>query len=171
MELFKKYFTTNLKLFTIRRIIIVLASLLVAILIFKAGIAVGVHKANFEKSWGEHYAQNFGPRRKAPLGNRSDEFQNAHGTIGKIISLSTPTVIVEGRDGVEKSILVSAVTQIKQRKDSLHSTDLTLGQFIVVIGDPNEQGQIDAKFIRILPNPPQEMIRENNTDLMGKEKQ
>ena len=36
-------------------------------------------------------------------------------------------------------------------KSNITTNDLKLGDFVVVIGTPNAQGQIEAKFIRVMP--------------------
>ena len=36
-------------------------------------------------------------------------------------------------------------------KSNITTNDLKLDDFVVVIGTPNTQGQIEAKFIRVMP--------------------
>ena len=123
---------------------------IVALLIFSAGIDVGFHKASFGRDWGENYERNFGFGPDHPLlGN--DNFPNANGAIGKIIKIELPTVIVEDKDGTEKVILIKDDTQIQNIKTLVTSNDLKIDNFVVVIGAPNTRGQIEAKFIRIMP--------------------
>ena len=133
-----------------------LAGVLILLFVFQAGMMVGFRKATFDRSWDEHYIQNFGPRGKhmGPIGPMPGQFPNAHGTIGTIISVSLPTLIVEGPDKTEKVILVSDDTHIREMRNDLTAKDLAPDQTIVVIGEPNAQGQINAKFIRVLPAVP-----------------
>lgn len=127
---------------------------ILAMLIFSAGIAVGFHKASFSRSWGEHYSDNFFnmPVRRN-LGIGGDHFPNAHGAIGKIINIELPNIIVEDRDTLEKVILLHEDAKIQKERENILSADLKLDDFIVVIGAPNDQGMIDAKFIRVIPSP------------------
>lgn len=76
---------------------------------------------------------------------------NEYGTAGAIVKIEGSNLIISGRDNIEKSILVSTSTIIRMYQDTLHPADLKAGQQITVIGSPNNQGQIEAKFIRLLP--------------------
>jgi len=123
---------------------------IVALLIFSAGITVGFHKASFGRSWGENYERNFGMMPNRLMSGR-DNFPNASGAAGKIIKVALPTVIVQGKDNTEKVVLLKDDTRIQKMKESITANDLKVDDFIVVIGIPNEQGQIEAKLIRIMP--------------------
>ena len=126
--------------------------IIVVLLIFSAGISVGFYKANFGRAWGDNYEHNFGMRSAFPLGGNN--FPNDHGAMGKVIKIELPTIIVQDQqDQTEKVILIKDDTKIQKARDSLISTDLELDDFIVVIGSPNNQGQIEAKFIRVIPSP------------------
>jgi hypothetical protein len=122
----------------------------VALLIFYAGVTVGFHKATFGRAWGENYERNFGFGPDHPLLGK-DNFPNANGAIGKIIKIELPTIIVTDKDNTEKVILLDTNTQIQKMKENIATTDLNVNDFVVVIGSPNEQGQIEAKFIRVMP--------------------
>ena len=74
--------------------------------------------------------------------------------MGKIIKLEPPNFMIADRDGVEKIILITDKTDIKRFRDTIKSVDLKLDDFINVIGAPNDKAQIEAKFIRVLPPPP-----------------
>jgi hypothetical protein len=123
---------------------------IVALLIFSAGITVGFRKASFGRAWGENYERNFGMMPNRPMFGR-DNFPNANGAIGKIIKIALPTIIVQDRDNTEKVILTKSDTKIQKLKENIATSDLKIDDFIVVIGNPNEQGQIEAKLIRIMP--------------------
>ena len=131
------------------------------LLIFSAGVSVGFRKASFGRAWGDNYEQNFGMRPMPPFGGENN-FPNAHGAAGKIIKIELPTVIVQDQDKTEKVVLIKDDTKIQKMRDNIVSTDLKLDDFIVVIGSPNNQGQIEAKFIRIMPSP-DFLINNNNT--------
>ena len=45
-------------------------------------------------------------------------------------------------------------------RDEIKISDLKIGDFIVVIGSPNTDGQVEAKFIRLMPEP--DLIRNLN---------
>jgi hypothetical protein len=122
----------------------------IALLIFSAGVTVGFYRASFGHAWGENYGRNFGMGPDYPIvGN--DNFPNSHGAIGKIIKIELPTIIVQDKDNTEKVVLITDDTQIQKIKDGIAAKDLAIDDFVVVIGNPNSQGQVEAKFIRVMP--------------------
>jgi len=123
---------------------------IVAMLIFSAGITVGFHKASFGRAWGENYERNFGMMPNRPIFGQ-DNFPNANGAVGKIIKIELPNIIVQDKDNREKVVTTKTDTNIQDGKDNIKVADLKIDDFIVVIGTPNEQGQIEAKFIRVMP--------------------
>ncbi len=135
---------------TSTKILVGVGIIIIALLIFSAGIAVGFRKASFGHAWEENYERNFGVKPDRPVFGK-DNFPNAHGAIGKIISITLPTIIVEDKDNTEKVVLVKDDTQVQELKNSVKVGDLKVNDFIVVIGAPNGQGQIEAKFIRVMP--------------------
>ncbi len=137
------------------------AVLLVAllILVFSIGIVVGQMRANFSFRWAENYHRNFAGPSRGFFGNfPAADFMNSHGIFGPIISINGATVIVKGEDNVEQTISISSTTTIVGTAGTLKSSDLKVGDMIVIIGSPNQQGQIDAKFIRLLPANSQPMM-------------
>jgi hypothetical protein len=128
--------------------------LVAAAIIFEAGIFVGFHRASFGRDWRDNYSRNFGPGRHGPMtGDMPENFPNAHGVIGKIIKIQLPSIIVEDNDNTEKVVLIKDDTQIRKMREAGTKDDLKIDASIIVIGSPNDQGQIEAKLIRILPAP------------------
>lgn len=123
---------------------------IVLTLIFSMGVSVGFHKASFGRAWGDNYERNFGMMPDRPMFG-GDNFPNAHGAAGKIIKIELPTIIVQDKDNTEKVVLIKDDTQIQKIREQATKNDLKIDDFIVVIGTPNEQGQIEAKFIRVMP--------------------
>jgi hypothetical protein len=147
----KKIYEDIKKVFESRTSFIVLCGIGVAIivlLIFSLGVMVGFRKASFSQAWEENYERNFGMRTDRPI---FDNFPNESGAIGKIIKITLPTLIVADKNNTEKVILLEDDTQIQKMKQPILASDLKVDDFIVVIGVPNTQGQIEAKFIRIMP--------------------
>ncbi|MCX6751407.1 MAG: hypothetical protein NT161_01415 [Candidatus Nomurabacteria bacterium] len=135
------------------RILIIIGVVIVAMLIFSAGIFVGFRKASFGRDWGENYERNFGMRSGGMMFGRNN-FPNAHGAIGKIIKIELPTMIVQDtKDNTEKIILTKDDTRIQKMMSEITLNDLVINDYIVVIGSPNNQGQIEAKLIRVMPSP------------------
>ena len=127
-----------------------IGTLIVALLIFSAGVNVGFRKASFGHAWGENYERNFGFSPNRPMLGGED-FPNANGAIGKIIKIELPTIIVQDKDNTEKVILLKDDTKIEEMRKPITTNDLKLDDFVVIIGAPNVQGQIEAKFIRVMP--------------------
>ena len=125
---------------------------------FSIGVAVGYHKAKFSYAWGENYHRNFGGPRGGFIKELNQElsggdFIGGHGTFGQIISIADSELVVRGKDNIERNIVVCENTDIRRFKDTIQIKDLLVDEPIVVIGDPNDQGKIEAKFIRIMPTP------------------
>jgi hypothetical protein len=147
------------KAFESKKVLVVasiIGVLLVFSLIFQAGVSVGFRKASFGRDWGENYGRNFGMMRdnRGPIKGGMmvpENFPNAHGSAGKIIKIELPTVIVQDKDGTEKVILIKDDTSIRSMKEDISKDKLKVDDFIVVIGSPNSQGQIEAKLIRLMP--------------------
>lgn len=134
--------------------------LIVLLLIFKVGMAVGFRKANFSYRWGENYHRNFGGPVGGFFGNfYENDFIESYGAFGQIIKIDGSTVIVKGRGDIEKIISTRDNTVIKRFQENIKLTDLKVDDYIVVIGDPNDSGQIEAKLIRLMPSPPPFMPR------------
>ena len=137
----------------------VAAALTVLLLAFRAGMVVGYARARFAYRWGENYHRNFGGPRGGFFGDfYGKDFIEAHGAFGQIIKIDfatsteqSATLVMNGRDNVEKIVLVKADTALRRAEGMLGLGDLKAGDDVVVIGDPNERGQIEAKFIRVLP--------------------
>ncbi len=135
------------------KILIIIGLAIVAMLIFSAGIFVGFHKAGFGRDWGENYERNFGMRSGGMMFGR-DNFPNSHGAVGKILKIESPTIIVQDtKDNTEKIILIKDDTRIQKMMTNITANDLVVNDYIVVIGSPNSQGQIEAKLIRVMPSP------------------
>jgi len=125
----------------------------IALLIFQAGVFVGFHKASFSSRQGDNFRNNFGPRPNKMMGINPGmaEFPNPHGVSGKIISISLPSIMIEGQDNVEKVIVINKDTFIKNLRDTVSANELKINDSVVVVGNPNEKAEIEAKLIRIMP--------------------
>jgi len=129
-----------------------LAAIAIIVLIFGAGMYIGFRKARFSYQWGENYHMNFGSQRGGMMRDfGGKDLIDSHGASGQIIKIDGSTVIVKGQDGIEKSVLVKDDTAIRRFREAIKLTDLKVNDYIVVIGSPNDSGQIEAKFLRIMP--------------------
>ena len=139
-----------------RKIIFGVGIAVVVLAVFQAGMFVGYRKAAFSYKWGDNYYRTFGGRHRGEMGGmmglfRGKDFSSSHGTIGKIISIDLPTLAIEDKDGVEKIILITDDTVIKKFRGNIQPADIKIDDSVTVIGSPNADAQIEAKFIRLLP--------------------
>lgn len=153
----KKNFQKRLQeIFDSRWLKITLAGLIAFILllgVFELGIFVGYRKANFSYKWSENYHMMFGGPREGfmpmPPEFRGDDFISPHGTAGSIMKIDGNTLIIKGGENTEKTILVTDKTVIRRGNDTIQVSDLETGDMLVVIGSPDDKGQIQAELIRI----------------------
>ncbi len=137
------------------RIISTIGALLVALIIFQAGIFVGYRVAAFSINWDNAHNGNARDPRSifAPFDRDADDM-NPHGAIGEIISVHLPSVMIKGSSGNESIILISSTTSIRNMRNQASTSDLKIGADIVTVGTPDEQGQVHAALIRIMPLSP-----------------
>lgn len=133
-------------------VILGLVSFIIIVLIFSTGVKVGTLKARYSYRWADNYHKNFaGPRggflgdwRKFPAG----DFIGGHGAFGEIIELNDSSFIIKGRENIEKVIVITKDTVIKKGRETVLD-ELKVGDQVTIIGSPNEDGQIEAKLIRV----------------------
>lgn len=137
----------------------VLSLLLALVVGFAAGKAVGYRKATFSYRWGESYHKNFaGPRGGFLREFSGQDFMEASGAFGRIAKIDGAMLVVASPDDAEKVVLVNAQTIIKRFRDTVAISDLKVDDDVVVVGEPNSSGQIEAKVIRVMP--PRQMMRQ-----------
>jgi len=142
---------------TFKGIIIGLGLAIIGLIIFQAGIAVGQHRSNFTNRFGDNFERNFrGPEKgMMPQGFPGEDLlPSGYGAVGEIINIALPNIIVAGPDNLEKTIVIGTDTLIREFQTELTSSDLQIGDHIITLGEPNDEGQINAKLIRLLPPPP-----------------
>ncbi len=146
----------------------VVGGIIIFLLVFQAGAFMGFRKASFSYRWAENYHRNFGGPREGFFNDFSGrDFIDAHGVFGQIIKIDGSTLVIKGRDDVEKIVLIKENTIIEHLRDTIKIADLKIDDYIVVIGEPNDAGQIEAKFIRFIPAPPKETSFEPLPPNMG----
>ncbi|MDD2646717.1 MAG: hypothetical protein PHV78_02920 [Patescibacteria group bacterium] len=136
-------------------IFIGVVGVIMLLLIFKIGMMVGFKQADFSYRWGDNYHTNFaGPQGGFLLRDfNGREFMDAHGVFGQIIKIDNPMIITRGPGDMEKIVLVKNNTIINRLRDRIEIDDLRPDDFIVVIGAPNNIGQIEARLIRMVLSP------------------
>ena len=145
-----------------KRVLWIVGGVAAAFLIFGLGIAVGYRKALFSSSWGQNYYQNFyGNSKGGPMGALTANTPwNAHGVTGSVIDVSSSTISIRDDDNNERSVEISSDTIIRKMNDTISIGTLSVGDNIAVIGEPNGNGQVHARLVRVfgtssfMPSPP-----------------
>ena len=141
-------------------IVLCIAGLIVLVFVFGLGIFVGTERANFSFRWADEYHRNFGGPQAGFFGDfvgQDRQFTNANGSFGQIIKIDSTsgTITIKGVDNVEKNILTTVKTTIIYQRKNIKLLDLKINENVVVIGDPDSNGQIQAELIRVMAPPPQ----------------
>ncbi len=158
-----KHFKAFIGYSLVSRIIVVLAILLIGLIIFWAGAAVGWRQAQFSCGWDSHYAEVFGgPGSPFDIKPDQDDISVANGAAGQVIAINFPVIAVKGPDQVEKAIVLEPKTVIRFGRRTATTSDISLGDVLVAIGSPDKSGRIIASFVRIMPLLNQNMASGTN---------
>jgi hypothetical protein len=128
----------------------VLGALLLVLLIFHAGYVAGA-RHRFPRGgergpeWG-FQAPGFGTVR-FPHGF----FLPEHGAVGTVQTVSTSSLMIETREGGVQTVLLTGKTMFRNLDGSASSTVLGKGMQVIILGVPDESGQISAEVVRIIP--------------------
>lgn len=112
---------TTKKFSTYTKTIIALGFLLIILISFGIGMAVGYNRAF-----------------------------RSHGAKGEIISATPPTFFMRNRYNDKQAVLISTSTNIRYLRAPAQSSDLRPGAQVIVIGEPDQDSRIRARFIRII---------------------
>lgn len=121
---------------------------------FAAGVSVGERKSRHFSAWTESYGKSFGGPQRDRRGGRppfEPMLPGGHGVFGQVLSASSGTMVVQGKDDVEQSVLVTSSTKIRIGRDEGKLEDIQPEMEAAVFGAPNGEGQIEAQLIRIMP--------------------
>ncbi|KKR19844.1 MAG: hypothetical protein UT50_C0028G0006 [Candidatus Moranbacteria bacterium GW2011_GWA2_39_41] len=156
---------------TFKIIASIIGVLLIAIISFGGGVAVGLRKARFSENFGKNYEKNFmGSRfgneavrggmmenRKGFAGGMMNQIEgrdlrNGYGVSGTVISITDNNIVIKDSANKENTVTVSDKTLIKSQSDNLKLSDLKVDDKIVVMGNPGDNGVVNASLIRVFPN-------------------
>lgn len=151
-----------------RAVILSIAGLIILVFVFSLGVFVGIKRADFSFRWADEYHRNFAGPQNGFFGdfeNQNGEFTNSNGVFGQIINIdASGSLTVKDRDNTEKIVLVSDKTSIIYQRKNIKLSDLKTGDSVVVIGEPNNNGQIQAELIRVMPSAPGTVPANNSSD-------
>ncbi len=125
----------------LRIALLTLAAIIVALLIFHAGIAVGSRRA-FRDRGGDFAG-------RPPMGLPHVFIANGHGAIGSVESISPTSFTLKTRAGETETVMLATTTAVRAASGSA-TTTLAAGETVLVLGTPSSQGAIKADVIRIL---------------------
>ncbi len=131
----------------------IFAAIVIFLLAFGFGVSVGYQKAIFASEWGRNYELNFAGVRPPVEINPEMEGGDMHGVAGTVIDISTTTLAVKDDNNDERAIVLAPDVVIKKADATVLLSSLAIGDHIVAIGAPNEEGQVEAHFIRVFPAP------------------
>lgn len=139
-----------------RGVIVVVVIAVVLLLVFQAGMFVGYRKAAFSYRFGDNYYRVFEGRDARPFRMMMGPgfmggFMDGHGAAGKIVSADPPVFVVSDTNDGEKVVVVSDDTRIRRFNQTVAPADLKVGDTVVVFGAPNDNSQIEARLIRLIP--------------------
>jgi hypothetical protein len=133
-------------------VIVGLAGFVVLILVFGAGVKVGTLKAQYSYRWADNYHKNFAGPRGGFFGDwqrfPAEDFIGGHGAFGEIIEMKDNGFVIKGPENAEKVVITNQNTTIVKGRETIKD-GLKVGDRVVIIGSPNDEGQIEAKLIRI----------------------
>lgn len=137
-------------------VILSITGLIVLCFVFGLGVSVGTRRADFSYKWAEQYHNNFaGPVQGffESILDPQTEFIDSSGVIGQVIKIDGATLTIKGSDNVEKIIIAGKETLIMCQRQKLKLSELKSGDSVVIVGEPNNNGQVEADLIRIMPIP------------------
>ncbi len=114
-----------------------LGVMLVLSIVFGAGVVVGRWSASDARS-------------NAPLLERGFLFSGSHGAIGTLQAVQEKSLTLELRDGTTQTISIDYKTRLERKQKKITLADLRTGERLLVVGTPDEQGQIKGRLIHVL---------------------
>lgn len=117
------------------------AALVVALLIFHAGVSVGTRRAFRERGVAVG---------RPPAGLPHVFIVRGHGAIGVVEQVATSTFTLRTRDGGNETVDLASTTAIRTAAGEATTTVLARGDTVMVLGTPGASGAIQADLIRIL---------------------
>lgn len=156
-----------LQKYILTAVIILLVLFLAAILIFAIGMKVGYRKAMFSYHWNDTYAQEFGGPRSPfmMMDNNADETPNPHGAFGTVIAVRMPNIVIKNKNEAERLVNIGTTTVVRRFHDLAASTTIRVGDNLVILGNSDDNGYINATFIRIVPS----MMMGTTSDWVNKQ--
>ncbi len=140
---------------TSKRIQVLLGVLILLILIcfaFMIGAKAGERRSRHFCNWSENYPEMMRPHGDArPMITPFRPMPLPNGTFGRVLSTTGTSILIEGQDRFQQSVLINSSTTIRTDQGETSSTAIQPTMEVGVFGKPNQQGQIEAYLIRLFP--------------------
>ncbi len=136
-------------------ILVAAGELTLLLLVFRVGEVIGVNRANFDAAWEQNYSRFFGAPHPDGFLEEFNELPPpvpAFGNTGTVLSVAGGRLVIQDNHLNEKTVTISSSTTIRFGSGTITASQIPDGAQIVIIGAPNQQGEIVARFIRIFPN-------------------
>lgn len=121
-------------------------ALMVALLIFHAGVVVGSR---------HHFAEVRGLRMRAPFMGPvmlpHGFIEHGHGAVGIVASVATSTLTLTMRDGSSEAVRLATSTTVRGGASATTTAALAPGARVLILGEPDAGGVITAAAIQLLP--------------------
>jgi hypothetical protein len=135
----------------VRTVLFILSGLIAVFVAFGLGIAVGYERAGFAAGFDRNYYRIFLGGTPGAMGLMAPPVPMAmHGVVGTVIDIGTSTISVTDAENNERSVAVSSGTVIRDGDNDAGIANVKVGDMIAAIGEPNDQGQVAARFVRII---------------------
>ncbi|MFA6050041.1 MAG: hypothetical protein WC761_02485 [Candidatus Paceibacterota bacterium] len=139
---------------TVRGILIGIIATLIVITIFQAGVFVGYRKAAFSFRMGDNYYKTFrGGEAMKVVGFDNGPIPGGHGAVGRIVRINLPELVIVSEGDIEKTVIIGSSTLIKRFDDNIPPQEIMTDDYAVILGSPDEEAKIIAKFVRLIPTP------------------
>lgn len=117
---------------------------------FWLGLAIGERRAQHFGGWCDSYRQAFLPPGRARVSMPMSGLPNPHGVFGRVVSRSGRTLVIQGNDDIDQSVLVTSSTPIRIGDRNGGLEDIYPEAQVAVFGIPSPSGQIVAHLVRVL---------------------
>ena len=133
-------------------LILTLIAVIILLAVYQAGVFVGYRKATYSFRWSQNYHQMFAGPPQGFIGDvQGQAFMDAHGIFGPVLRADPTDLIIQDKDQMEKVIHIDPTTSIIRLHDIVSATSIQTNDRVVIIGQPDDRGEIDAKLIRVFP--------------------
>ncbi|HTK33578.1 MAG TPA: hypothetical protein VL335_03515 [Candidatus Paceibacterota bacterium] len=130
-----------------------LSFIFVGVVIFGAGIYVGHKVTEFSYEWSSNYSREFGGPHSPFFSDTDDVQPMPHGAFGSVVGINFPSFAIKGPHEAEKIVVIGSSTLIRTLHSQASTDDIRIGSAVIVIGEPDMQGRINATLVRIMPSP------------------